>query len=85
MSVWSDGTLARYPGNGNGTLRDSVPMWPDKSWKGSLRINAGDFNGDGHTDLTSIWEEGSLNLYRGQGNGAINSSTRMWVDNTWKK
>ncbi|MEV8529002.1 FG-GAP-like repeat-containing protein [Streptomyces sp. NPDC052000] len=36
-AVWADGSLHLYPGDGNGHLTDSTPMWPDNTW-GSMPL-----------------------------------------------
>lgn len=83
VTIGADGYLWLQPGTAtSGTLAPPVQMWPDNTWNGITDITAGDFNGDGKTDLVAIWTSGLLRLYTGNGNGTLNSSMPLWGDTT---
>lgn len=73
----SDDT-ARVGARGNpiGGFAPPRRMWNDNT--GTTKITAGDFTGDGKTDLVAIWPSGLLRLYAG--NGTLNLSTALWGD-----
>lgn len=61
-----DGTHIKYPASGAGTWDRSVPM--PGSWAGAARIlGAGDWTGDGQSDLMSVDGAGALRLHRATG------------------
>lgn len=51
-----DGPLLPY-GNGQGGLSDGMSMCPETSWKSVQAILGGDFDGNGRTDLGSLWND----------------------------
>ncbi|MFD9822865.1 FG-GAP-like repeat-containing protein [Streptomyces violascens] len=72
MAVWADGTLHFYKGNGEGQVGDGVAIALGGSTWGTMKfMTAGDYNGDGIADLMTIWSDGSLHLYKGNGRGGI--------------
>ncbi|MFJ4910754.1 FG-GAP-like repeat-containing protein [Streptomyces sp. NPDC093249] len=76
MAVWNDGTLHLYKGDGKGNIGGPSPaLYGGDTWGTVKQMTAGDFDGDGHTDLLAVWNTGTLNLYRGDGNGNIAKST----------
>lgn len=84
IAVWADGTLHRYDGTGTGGLNTPVTLFSGNStWDTVREITAGDFNGDGSTDLVAVWNDGSLHLYTNQGHGTFNAPVSFWKDNTW--
>ncbi|WP_225850634.1 VCBS repeat-containing protein [Streptomyces sp. HPF1205] len=66
-------TLHRYDGTGTGGLNSSIRLFPDSANWGIVReITAGDFNGDGNSDLLAVQEStGTLRLYLGDGKGDL--------------
>ncbi|MFI1386427.1 FG-GAP-like repeat-containing protein [Embleya sp. NPDC020886] len=83
VAVSATGHLWLYAGHGDGTLTAGVLLWPDNGWRTMGAITAGDFNGDGKTDLAAIWDDGSLMLYAGDGNAHLADAIPMWPDKTW--
>ncbi|MFI6689807.1 FG-GAP repeat protein [Streptomyces sp. NPDC050485] len=43
-------------------------------------MTAGDFNGDGLTDIAAIWPNGSLRLYPGTAGGTLADNRPMRID-----
>ncbi|MFJ6783179.1 RICIN domain-containing protein [Streptomyces yangpuensis] len=79
VAIASDGTLRRYSGNAAGGLGTGVSMWPDKTWNNMPVMLAGDFDGDGRTDLGGLWNgQQRFNFYKGTGQGAIALGTNAW-------
>ncbi|MFE0772824.1 FG-GAP-like repeat-containing protein [Streptomyces sp. NPDC058861] len=76
MAVWNDGTLHLYKGDGKGNIGGpSAALYGGDTWSTVKQMTAGDFDGDGRTDILAVWNSGTLNLYRGDGNGNIAKST----------
>jgi RHS repeat-associated protein len=66
----SDGTLWLYRGIGNGTLAQNPGYQIEEGWVHySKLLRAGDFDGDGHSDVLAATPEGNLYFYKGAGNG----------------
>ncbi|MFE2548229.1 RICIN domain-containing protein [Streptomyces sp. NPDC059355] len=79
VAIASDGALRRYSGNAAGGLDDAASMWPDKSWNNMPVMLAGDFDGDGRTDLGGLWnDQRRFNFYKGNGQGAVAWGTNAW-------
>ncbi|MET7302774.1 FG-GAP-like repeat-containing protein [Embleya sp. NPDC005575] len=78
-----DGVLRIWTGNGNLSLNEAVHLWPDAAWDGERDLTAGDFNGDGNTDLVARGLDGMLRLWTGNGNNTLNEAAHMWPDNGW--
>ncbi|QNS05108.1 VCBS repeat-containing protein [Streptomyces xanthii] len=72
-----DGTLYRYDGKGDGTLKDRVTVFTD--WGGSYTtiVGAGDVTGDGRNDLVVRDKDGNLYRNDGKGNGSFTSRTKI--------
>ncbi|MFE9405202.1 FG-GAP-like repeat-containing protein [Streptomyces sp. NPDC006530] len=83
LAEWGDGTLHLYPGDGRGGLAAGSLMMGGDTWSSVQHLIAGDFSGDGKTDLAAVWGDGSLHLYAGDGAGHLASQIRMWPDNSW--
>ncbi|MER5485033.1 FG-GAP-like repeat-containing protein [Streptomyces sp. NPDC002812] len=85
MAVWNNGTLHYYPGDGTGQIGNEVPvLLGGSTWGTVLHMTAGDFNGDGISDLMAVWNDGSLHLYKGDGKGGITDGVTMMGGTTWK-
>ncbi|MER5353254.1 glycoside hydrolase domain-containing protein [Kitasatospora sp. NPDC002551] len=84
----SDGALLLWTGNGNGTLNTNsgYGMWPDNGFGQVSDMVAGDFNGDGRTDVAGKLSDGTLLWWAGNGNGTLNTNSgfAMWPDKSFK-
>ncbi|MFF3430276.1 RICIN domain-containing protein [Streptomyces sp. NPDC002602] len=79
VAIASDGALRRYSGNAADKLDDAVSMWNDKSWNNTPVVLAGDFDGDGKTDLGGLWNnQQRFNLYKGNGPGNLAEGVFAW-------
>ncbi len=82
VTVTSVGGLSRYTrydSNSGGGLGNGVPMWPDNGWGGTQILLAGDFDGDGKTDIGSLWSnQQRFNFYKGDGKGALATGVHAW-------
>ncbi|MFI1106086.1 FG-GAP-like repeat-containing protein [Streptomyces melanogenes] len=84
-AVLGDGSLTVFYGNENGTLEYGRLLWAyDGSWASVKRIIAGDYNGDGLTDIAAVAGDGGLRLYLGKQDGSLADGKQMWSDNSWK-
>ncbi|WP_405488010.1 FG-GAP-like repeat-containing protein [Streptomyces sp. NBC_00096] len=85
MAIWFDGTMHLYKGDGKGGITDSVPVATGGStWGTTRQLVAGDFTRDGIADLMAEWFDGTMHLYKGKGDGQIESERPVIVgDNTW--
>ncbi|MEU6479887.1 VCBS repeat-containing protein [Streptomyces sp. NPDC047017] len=85
MAVWSDGTLHLYTGNGDGTVDAAGgALYGGTTWTTIHGLAAGDFNGDGKTDLMAVWSDGTLHLYTGTGTGNVNAAgPALYGGTTW--
>ncbi|MGW2680408.1 trypsin-like serine protease [Streptomyces sp. NPDC001436] len=82
IAIAYDGSLFRYSGNAKGGLDDRVSMWPDTSWNGMPVVLAGDFDGDGKTDMAGLWNnQQRFNFYKGNGQGTIALGKNAWPTN----
>ncbi|MET9497130.1 FG-GAP-like repeat-containing protein [Streptomyces sp. NPDC006552] len=72
-----DGTLYRYDGRGDGTLKDRVAVFGKWGDGYNAIVGAGDLTGDGRNDL--VERDTSGNLYRndGKGNGSFTGRTKI--------
>ncbi|MEU7191806.1 trypsin-like peptidase domain-containing protein, partial [Streptomyces sp. NPDC045369] len=55
---WSDGEVSLYPGNGAYGFGKDVQLAKDPEWKNAAVMTAGDFTGDGTSDLLVRWTNG---------------------------
>ncbi|MFE4858037.1 FG-GAP-like repeat-containing protein [Streptomyces sp. NPDC056670] len=85
IAVWTDGTMHLYKGKGDGTIEPQRPVSQGGNTWGTLKqITAGDFDGDGVADLMTVWFDGSMHLYKGDGKGDFAAGTSITVGgNTW--
>ncbi|MFJ6053462.1 RICIN domain-containing protein [Streptomyces sp. NPDC092307] len=80
-AVTADGNLHTFAGRPDGTVEYGRPLWrTDGSWRGATKIIGGDFNGDGLTDIASVWSGGGLRLYAGRPDGSLAEGKTMWAD-----
>ncbi|MFE0193674.1 FG-GAP-like repeat-containing protein [Streptomyces sp. NPDC058989] len=86
MAVWSDGTLHYYPGDGTGQVGKQAPVPVGGNTWGTVRqLTAGDYTGDGIADLLAIWTDGTLHLYKGDGEGRVDTATTIpYGGSSWK-
>ncbi|PWK90837.1 VCBS repeat protein [Lentzea atacamensis] len=82
-AVSPSGTMELYTGNGAGDLGYSNAMSGAGHWAGQKAIAAGDFNGDGKTDIAAISAEGTMELYAGNGAGGLGYSNAMSGTGHW--
>ncbi|MFH8349593.1 FG-GAP-like repeat-containing protein [Streptomyces sp. NPDC018045] len=82
VAVTSVGGLnryTRYDSKAGGGLSEGVSMWHDNGWGGTQVLLAGDFDGDGKTDVGSLWsDQQRFNFYKGDGKGNIATGTHAW-------
>ncbi|THA76248.1 RICIN domain-containing protein [Streptomyces sp. A0592] len=79
VAIAPDGALRRYSGNAAGGLDAGASMWPDKTWNNMPVMLAGDFDGDGRTDLGGLWSnQQRFNFYKGNGQGAVALGANAW-------
>ncbi|MGW1198937.1 trypsin-like serine protease [Streptomyces sp. NPDC002536] len=84
-AVLKDGSLVAFYTGPDGVLQYGRELWGDKSWDGKKQIIAGDFNGDGTTDIMAIGPDGMLKLYRGTDSGKLATGQNAWRDTSWGK
>ncbi|MGV9881752.1 FG-GAP repeat domain-containing protein [Streptomyces sp. NPDC003006] len=72
-----DGTLYRYAGKGDGTVKGRVEVFTDWGASYNAVVGVGDITGDGRADL--VVRDTSGNLYRndGKGNGSFTGRTKI--------
>ncbi|GAU65080.1 esterase [Streptomyces sp. NBRC 110611] len=69
----------RYDSTAGGGLSDGVPMWHDNGWGGTQILLAGDFDGDGKTDVGSLWSnQQRFNFYKSDGKGKLAEGKHAW-------
>ncbi|MFE5487957.1 FG-GAP-like repeat-containing protein [Streptomyces sp. NPDC056527] len=85
MAIWNDGTLHLYKGDGNGSITAQTPIaMGGTTWGTTKQMTAADFTGDGWGDLLTVWNDGTLHLYRGDGKGNITAATTVAMGgSTW--
>jgi hypothetical protein len=83
----ANNNLKLYTGDGTGHLTDSgtYMLGTTGLWNGFKAITAGDFNGDGKTDIAGIDANNNLKLYVNDGTGHLSGgndmlgSTGLWA------
>jgi FG-GAP-like repeat len=75
-----DGSLWMYRGNGAGGFVTGNAEWIGAGFQiyDTLRV-AGDFSGDGKTDLLARKPDGSMWMYRGNGAGGFATGNGEWI------
>ncbi|WP_345034307.1 FG-GAP-like repeat-containing protein [Streptomyces sannanensis] len=81
VALESNGNLAYYPGNGNGTLADKRYLWSDGSGSQYAEVFTGDFNADGRGDIAAV-EAMSNRIWwwEGDGDGGLTGARRALTD-----
>ncbi|GLZ39205.1 VCBS repeat-containing protein [Actinokineospora sp. NBRC 105648] len=71
--------LTFFPGDGAGHVSWGGAMWPGAGeWTGYKELTAGDFNGDGRTDIAAWDPYSNLTLFPGDGAGHVSWGGAMW-------
>ncbi|MFC4064306.1 FG-GAP-like repeat-containing protein [Actinoplanes subglobosus] len=71
--------MVLYAGDGTGKVASPAPMWETGGkWAGSHAFTAGDFNGDGFSDIAIIDSQNNMRLYTGDGAGQLKNAGLMW-------
>jgi hypothetical protein len=85
LAIWTDGTMHLYPGLGNGQLDSGATVTTGGSaWSTVPQLVAGDFDHDGIADALAVWNDGTLNFYKGLGNGQLAAGKKVTTgSNTW--
>lgn len=84
-AVFDDGSLNVFYANAKGALEYGRLLWRwDSSWESMKRIVAGDYNGDGLSDIAAVAGDGALRLYLGRPDGGLADGKQMWSDASWK-
>jgi hypothetical protein len=79
----SDGNLSLYPGNGSAGF-GPIGSWGTELQNLTLIETAGDFNGDGFSDVIGrVGTTGELYLYPGNGQGNYDHSARVRIGTGW--
>ncbi|WP_370413871.1 FG-GAP-like repeat-containing protein [Streptomyces fradiae] len=84
LTVWNDGTLHLYRGDGKGNITDGTTVAMGGSTWGTIKqFVGGDYDRDGIADLMAVWSDGTLHFYKSNGDGTFNSQKPAWGGNTW--
>jgi hypothetical protein len=68
-----------FTGNGTGSLGGGALMWTGGGlWVNFHGLAAGDYNGDGKTDIAGIDANNDMRLYTGDGTGSLGGGALMW-------
>ncbi|MEZ0068914.1 lysophospholipase L1-like esterase [Streptacidiphilus sp. MAP12-20] len=80
----ANNNMMLYPGDGTGSVSGpgSAMLGTTGLWAGFKAITAGDFNGDGKTDIAGIDANNNLKLYTGDGTGHLSDSGIYMLGNT---
>ncbi|MFD7990204.1 FG-GAP repeat domain-containing protein [Streptomyces mexicanus] len=79
------GYLYLVPGKGNGVSLSS-PIKIGGGWNSyNTLVGAGDFSGDGRTDIVARTPSGTLYLYRGTGNSSAPFAARVKIGDGWQQ
>ncbi|MFD7666791.1 FG-GAP-like repeat-containing protein [Streptomyces sp. NPDC059788] len=84
-AVLDDNNLHVFYTGPDGKLEYGRELWKhDGSWGRKRAMAAGDFDGDGLTDIAAVNVDGSLDLYPGTKSGKLGSPRSMAKDGSWK-
>ncbi|MGA4840985.1 FG-GAP repeat domain-containing protein [Streptomyces sp. G45] len=76
LAVHRNGTLYRYDGRGDGTLKDRVRL--SSAWGAyDAVVGAGDLTSDGRADLVARHTSGALYRFDGRGDGTFTTRTKI--------
>ncbi|MFI2203078.1 FG-GAP-like repeat-containing protein [Streptomyces sp. NPDC020192] len=86
LTVWSDGGITLYPGDGKGWFGSEKRLAKANStWTHARTLTGGDFTGDGRSDLLVRWSDGEATLYPAIGAGGVGREVRMAAPGSaWK-
>ncbi|ONF72307.1 FG-GAP repeat domain-containing protein [Amycolatopsis keratiniphila] len=76
-------SLIFFPGDGAGNVTWGGAAWNGAHWAGYREITAGDFNGDGRTDLIGIDPGNNLVVFNGDGAGHVVWGGAAWNGAHW--
>ncbi|MFD7663198.1 FG-GAP-like repeat-containing protein [Streptomyces sp. NPDC059788] len=72
MVIDTYGSMRLYKGDGKGKFGGPVPVTEGgETWRTVKQLTAGDFDGDGVSDVMAVDTYGYLHLYKGKGDGQI--------------
>ncbi|QHA09965.1 trypsin-like serine protease [Streptomyces broussonetiae] len=78
LTVWSDGGITLYPGDGKGGFGSEKRLLKANStWTHARTLSGGDFNGDGRADLLVRWSDGEATLYPAIGTAGLGQEVQM--------
>ncbi|WP_116214496.1 trypsin-like serine peptidase [Streptomyces olivoreticuli] len=64
LTVWSDGEVTLYPGDGKGGFGAEKQLAKPKSyWQRAQAVTSGDFSGTGRPDVLVRWDTGKVSYY----------------------
>ncbi|CAN5387372.1 hypothetical protein BH09ACT4_BH09ACT4_11670 [soil metagenome] len=77
LAQGSSGALYLFRGDGHGNLVGRTRVGSATMWKSRYQIfSAGDFNGDGKSDILAQASNGTVYLYKGDGSGGISGTIK---------
>ncbi|WP_051943585.1 GDSL-type esterase/lipase family protein [Streptacidiphilus rugosus] len=79
VGIDANNNMQFYPGNGAGAVSGpgTAMLGTTGLWANFKAIAAGDFNGDGRTDVAGIDANNNMMLYTGDGDGHLTGGTNM--------
>ncbi|MFE5909038.1 FG-GAP repeat domain-containing protein [Streptomyces wedmorensis] len=76
--IWGDGSAHIYAGDKVAGLSGTQCTQPGTTtWKTTKHLAKGDFTNDGNADIMTVWTDGTLNFYKGLGNGQLTGFKRV--------
>lgn len=84
-AIWSNGSLHLYRGDKTkGLAGTETELIGGTSWGSTKQLVKGDFTGDRIADLISVWNDGTMHLYKGKSDGTIEPQKPVTMGgNTW--